>query len=94
MAIDSMTKGTLYHMHLYFLDLAKRKKWQNLFTNDEKEYYSKFKKDHGNTPEFMEIDILLNIINKIEELPKEIDENTNDDVIKELVTILEYIISK
>jgi len=42
----------------------------------------------------MEIDILLNIINKIEELPKEIDENTNDDVIKELVTILEYIISK
>ena len=90
-AIDSITKGTLYHMHLFFLDLAKRKKNQDMFTEEESVLFEKFKEQHGSTPEFNEIEVIYNLINQAEALPNQIDQSTSDDVIDNIISIVEFI---
>ena len=51
-----MIPGTLYYFHLYFIDLAKTKQFDDL-TEDEKSLYSKFEKKFNNTREFQEVEI-------------------------------------
>ena len=51
-----MIPGTLYYFHLYFIDLAKTKEFDD-FTEDEKSLYSKFEKKFNNTQEFQEVEI-------------------------------------
>lgn len=45
-AINSLIPGTLHYLHLFFLDLVKKKKNEDKFSMEEKEQWAKFKKDY------------------------------------------------
>lgn len=58
-AIESLIPGTLYHYHLFFLDLVKTKKDINEFSKEEKELYDKFNKKFGKSTQFYEVETKL-----------------------------------
>ena len=48
-ALESLIPGTLYHYHLFFLDLIKSKRDIKDFSKEEQELYGKFNKKFGQT---------------------------------------------
>lgn len=89
-AIESLIPGTVYYFHLYFLDLVKKKKTIDDFTDEEVALYNKFQEKHGKTSEFTEIETWVLVINRIEGLPK-VDAETNEEGIKENLDVIEYL---
>ena len=88
-ASNSLTQGTLHHMHLFFIDLSKTKNQVEDFNTEEKELYDKFKTQHGHTAEFNEIETILRVVNKAEGF-----DVSEDKDIDELISIVQFIESK
>jgi hypothetical protein len=90
-AIESLIPGSLYHYHLYFIHLSKQKDFDELSAED-KELYAKFEEKFVKTPEFLEVETAFHVIRKLEKLPKKADDDAmNDEKVKELLEIVDYI---
>ena len=85
-----MIPGTLYYFHLYFIDLAKTKQFDDL-TEDEKSLYSKFEKKFNNTREFQEVEIAFQVVRKLEKLPSKIDEKTSNEQVEAFLDVMDFI---
>ena len=72
-----MIPGTVNFYHLYFLDLAKKKKKVKSFTTEESKLYKKFKEQYGYSYQFIEVEMWFLVLNRLEILD-EINEKTND----------------
>lgn len=89
-AIESLTQGTLCYFHLYFIDLAKHKDFDEL-TADEKALYKKFESKFARSMEFLEVETAFHVIRRVEKLPGQIDEKTSSEDIDAYVDVMDYI---
>ena len=92
-AIDSLIPGTLNYYHLFFLDLGKTKKKVELFTPDELKLWAGFKEKHGKTSQFMEVEMLFLVLNRLDLLDGINDKTSNEEIQKNL-DLIEYIFNQ
>ena len=84
-----MIPGTINFYHLYFLDLAKKKKVKS-FTTEESKLYKKFKEQYGYSYQFIEVEMCFLVLNRLEILD-EVNEKTNDKSMQKNLDVIEYI---
>ena len=89
-AIESLIPGTVNFYHLYFLDLVKRKKKLEDFSDDEKDLYKKFNTQFGQTQQFYEVEMWIMLLNRIDAMAPT-NANTTDEDIQENLDLMEYL---
>ena len=89
-AIESLIPGTLYYYHLYFIDMAKQKVFDQM-TTEEASLYEHFKQNYSRTREFLEVETAFHVVHKLQKLPKEIDEQTSNEDVVAFLNLVDYI---
>mmetsp|Transcript_16285 Transcript_16285/g.25167 ORF Transcript_16285/g.25167 Transcript_16285/m.25167 type:complete len:327 (-) Transcript_16285:2609-3589(-) len=90
--IESLIPGTKFYFHLFFLDLAKKKRKIEDFTDEEKKLWDKFDESFGTSIQFYEAETAFRVINKIEdELPKDVGSATTDQDIYKIEEVVTYL---
>ena len=89
-AIESLIPGTVNYFHLFFLDLVKKKKTIDEFTDEEIKLYNIFEEKYGTTTQFTEIETWVLVVNRIEGLPR-VNSDTNAEDIGQNIDVIEYL---
>lgn len=89
-AIESLTQGTLFHYYLYFIDLAKRKDFDEM-TEEETNLFNSFEERFAKTTEFLEVETAFQVLRRVEKLPQKVDENSKNEDVEQYIDVMNYI---